>query len=97
MIREAVGVSTAKKDRSGKVTGKTIAYISGCVVWPRRSAEGDQGRIVLSGWNVKLPAGTVVPADATLVVRTKEYDLFGNVADYGKKGIIAQCRSTGQT
>lgn len=96
MIYESVGVKTVKKDRSGKQTGSTIAYVPGCRVWPRRSAEGDQGRIVLSGWNVHFPVGTPpIPSDAELVVRGKDYALFGQVADYSDKGMIAQCRSVG--
>ncbi len=96
MIKERVGVKTQKKDRSGKPTSSSTDWRDGCTVWPRRSAEGEQGRVVLSGWNVRFPAGAAIPSDAQLVVRGQDYALFGKVADYGKKGMIAQCRTEGE-
>lgn len=96
MIREEVGVVTLKRDRAGHATIEQVDPRKGCKVWPRRSAEGEQGRVVLSGWNIWFPRGPI-PADAVLRVRGKDYALFGNIADYGRKGAIAQCRSAGQS
>jgi len=101
MDKETVIVRTAARtDRSGRPVGEPKDDPRpGCVVVPRRSAEGDQGRIVLSGWRVVFPKRSrPIPADAVLVVRGEEYELFGKVADYGpSKQKIADCRSTGET
>ena len=96
MITERVGVKTQRRDRSGKPLASNTVWRDGCVVWPRRAAEGEQGRVVLSGWNVRFPVGDPIPSDAQLIVRGRDYALFGNVADYGRKGMIAQCRTEGE-
>lgn len=96
MKRETVIVKTFKTDRSGKRTGPVEDPRDRCRVWPRRSAEGEQGRVVLSGWNVLFPYGDPIPADAVLEVRGQDFQLFGNVADYERKGMLAQCRSVGE-
>lgn len=96
MKRETVGVKVERVDRSGRRLASEVTDRENCRVWPRRSAEGEEGRVVLSGWNVHFPTSEPIPANAILVVRGKDYALFGNVADYGPKGMIAQCRSAGQ-
>lgn len=96
MKRETVSIKIEKTDRSGKPTTVSSTPINGCRVWPRRSAEAEEGRTVLSGWNVLFPASAgMIPPEAKIVVRGQTYEMFGNVADYRPKGLLVQCRSAG--
>lgn len=86
---------SAGRDRTGKPKPSIPdVVISGVIVVPRRSGEGEQGTIILDGWKLICPKGTDIIASDLIEVRGKTYGLVGNPGDYGKR-VIVTVESTG--
>ena len=56
-----------------------VYTLRGCQLWPRSSTEdATQGRVILEGWNVYVPAGQpLVEATDTLTIRGEQHQVVG--------------------
>lgn len=102
---ETVGVKRqAEVDWRGDPVGDPVEFdIPFCQLWPRTSVESPSaGRIIVEGWNVYVPAGSVNTIFATdvVVIRGEEHIVVGVPGAYDlkgrDKGLIAIVSRTGE-
>ena len=80
-----------------------VYTLRGCQLWPRSSTEdATQGRVIIEGWNVYVPAGQpLVEATDTLTIRGEQHQVVGQPGRYDLKGkdkgqIVVTSKAGGQ-